>query len=100
MGDSGGIVGVVFDTAMTRRDGDLVEDTPISTIAAHIEYMAERMGVEHVGLGSDFDGCFLPRRLSEASKLQALFEELAWSEAELAALGHGNWLRVTGATWH
>jgi microsomal dipeptidase-like Zn-dependent dipeptidase len=32
--------------------------------------------------------------------LQALFEELAWSEAELAALGHGNWLRVTGATWH
>ena len=98
--DSGGIVGVVFDTVMTRPDGDLVLETPLSTIASHIEYMAERMGVEHVALGSDFDGCFPPRELSDASKAQALFDELGWSDDELAALGHGNWLRVLREIWH
>jgi membrane dipeptidase len=98
--DSGGLVGVVFDTVMTRPDGDLVPETPLAVIASHIEYMAERMGVEHVALGSDFDGCFPPNRLDDASKMQALLEELDWSESELRALCHGNWLRVLGDTWH
>jgi membrane dipeptidase len=97
--DSGGLVGVVFDTVMTRPDGDLVLDTPLSTIASHVEYLAERMGVEHVAIGSDFDGCFPPRALGDASKTQALFDELDWSDDELAALGHGNWLRVLGEVW-
>jgi microsomal dipeptidase-like Zn-dependent dipeptidase len=97
--DSGGLVGVVFDTVMTGPDGDLVLDTPLSTIASHFEYLAGRMGVEHVALGSDFDGCFPPGGLSDASKTQSLFEELDWSDDELAALGHGNWLRVLGEVW-
>jgi membrane dipeptidase len=98
--DSGGLVGVVFDTVMTRPDGDLVLDTPLSTIASHIEYIADRIGVEHVALGSDFDGCFPPSALSDASKTQALLEELAWSDDELRRLCNGNWLRVLRATWN
>ena len=97
--DSDGLVGVVFDTVMTRPDGDLVRDTPLSTIASHIEYMAERIGVEHVALGSDFDGCFPPAALSDASKTQALLDELAWTDDELRRLCHGNWLRVLRAVW-
>jgi membrane dipeptidase len=97
--DSGGLVGIVFDTVMTRADGDLRVDTPLSVIAAHIEYVAQRIGVEHVALGSDFDGCFPPTALDDASKTQALFDELAWSDDELRALAHGNWLRVLRATW-
>jgi len=97
--DSDGLVGVVFDTVMTRPDGDLVRDTPLSTIASHIEYMAERMGVEHVALGSDFDGCFPPAALSDASKTQALLDELAWTDDELRRLCHGNWLRVLRTVW-
>jgi membrane dipeptidase len=99
IGESGGVAGVVFDTVMTRADGDLVIDTPLSVIAGHIEYIAERIGVEHVALGSDFDGCFPPAALDDASKLQALFDELAWSDDDLRALAHGNWLRVLRATW-
>jgi membrane dipeptidase len=97
--DSGGLVGVLFDTVMTRPDGDLVVDTPLAVVASHIEYLAERMGVEHVALGSDFDGCFPPAGLSDASKMQAIFAELDWSDEELAALAHGNWLRVLRDTW-
>jgi membrane dipeptidase len=97
--DSGGVVGIVFDTVMTRRDGDLVLDTPLSTIASHIEYVAGRIGIEHVALGSDFDGCFPPAALDDAGKMQAIFDELDWSKEELAALGHGNWLRVLRKIW-
>jgi membrane dipeptidase len=97
--DSGGLVGVVFDTVMTRPDGDLVLDTPLSTIVSHIEYMAERVGIEHVALGSDFDGCFPPAALSDASKTQALLDELAWTDDELRSLCHGNWLRILRAVW-
>jgi membrane dipeptidase len=57
------------------------------------------MGVEHVALGSDFDGCFPPAALSDASKTQALLDELAWSDDELRRLCHGNWLRVLRAVW-
>ena len=97
--DSGGLVGVVFDTVMTRLDADLVFDTPLSTIALHIEYMAERVGIEHVALGSDFDGCFPPAALRDASKTQALLDELAWTDDELRSLCHGNWLRILRAVW-
>jgi membrane dipeptidase len=99
IGDSGGLVGIFFDTVMTRPDGDLVPDTPLATIARHVEYVAERIGVDHVALGSDWDGCHPPSALDDASKAQALLAELAWSDDELRRLAHGNWLRVLRATW-
>ena len=100
--DSGGLVGVIFDSVMTRADGALRFDTPLATIADHVEYAAERIGVEHVALGSDFDGCVPCEALSDASKTQAILDELrtrGWSEPGLRALANGNWLRVLRATW-
>jgi membrane dipeptidase len=99
IGDSGGLVGVVFDTVMTRSDGELEFDTTLDVIAGHVEYIAERIGIEHVALGSDFDGCYPPAALDDASKMQALLEVLRWDDDELRALAHGNWLRVLRATW-
>jgi membrane dipeptidase len=97
--DSGGLVGVVFDTVMTRSDGDLVFDTALDVIGGHIEYIAERIGLDHVALGSDFDGGYPPAALDDASKMQALLESLGWNDDELAKLAHGNWLRVLRDTW-
>jgi membrane dipeptidase len=97
--ETDGVVGIFFDTVMTRPDGDLVDDTPLRTVAAHIEYVAERIGVEHVALGSDWDGCFPVPALDDASKAQAILDGLDWSDADLRALAHGNWLRVLRATW-
>jgi membrane dipeptidase len=99
IGDSGGLVGVVFDVVMTRSDGDLVFDTALDVIAGHIEYIAERIGLDHVALGSDFDGCFPPAALDDASKIQALLDALRWNDDELAKLAHGNWVRVLRDTW-
>ncbi|HVM56736.1 MAG TPA: dipeptidase [Gaiellaceae bacterium] len=100
--DSGGVAGIVFDSVMTRADGDLVDDTPLDTILDHVDYVAERIGVEHVAIGSDFDGAHPPHALADATRTQVLLEGLrarGWSEDELRAFGHGNWLRVLGDTW-
>jgi membrane dipeptidase len=99
IGDSGGLVGVFFDVVMTRSDGELVLDTPLDVIAEHIDYVVERVGIDHVALGSDFDGCFPPAAVDDASKTQELLAVLGWSDDELAKLAHGNWLRVLRSTW-
>ena len=55
-------------------------------------------GIEHVGLGGDYDGTGdLPDGLADVSCYPALFEELrarGWSDADCAALAHGNIVRV------
>lgn len=100
--DSGGMVGVNFAVAFLREDGKEEPDTPISEIARHVDYLVERMGVDHVGLGSDFDGATIPRELSDASGLPKLMDELrgrGYGEEELRKLAHGNWLRVLREVW-
>ena len=55
-------------------------------------------GIEHVGLGGDYDGTTdLPDGLTDVSRYPALFAELrdrGWSERDCTALAHGNILRV------
>jgi membrane dipeptidase len=97
--DGDGVVGVFFDTVMTRPDGELDATTAIEVVASHIEYIANRIGTAHVALGSDWDGCYPPAALDDASKAQALLGAIGWSQDELVALAHGNWLRVLRATW-
>jgi membrane dipeptidase len=73
--------------------------TPSYTrIAEHIEHAVKVGGVDHVGLGSDFDGVSsIPRGLEDASKLPNLVRELArrgYSEEDLEKILGGNLLRV------
>ena len=100
--DSGGMVGVNFAVAFLREDGKENADTPVSEIVRHVDYLVGRMGIEHVGLGSDFDGATIPRELGDASGLPKLMDELrgrGYGEAELRKLAHGNWLRVLREVW-
>lgn len=102
IGESDGVVGVAFDVSMLRPDGGLDRDTPLDVIARHIAYIAERIGIDHVALGSDFDGATMPHALSDASKLPALVATLrahGFDDAALRKLTHENWLRVLGKTW-
>jgi membrane dipeptidase len=102
VGASGGVVGVAFCAENLRPDGDLDPDTPLEQVVAHVRYLADRMGVDHVALGSDFDGATIPRAIGDAAGLPRLLEALraaGFDDGELAALAHGNWLRVLDATW-
>jgi membrane dipeptidase len=70
----------------------------IGDVADHIEYVRKIAGVDHVGLGSDFDGIpDGPVGLESVDKYPALLGELAhrgWSDADLAKVAGGNLLRA------
>jgi membrane dipeptidase len=100
--ESGGLVGLNFACAFLREDGRDAADTPLETLARHLDHLAERLGIEGVALGSDFDGCTVPTPIADAAGLPRLFELLrqrGWDEAALRLLAHGNWLRVLERTW-
>lgn len=102
--DSGGIVGVNFHVGFLRADGQRDgESTSLTEIVRHLDYMVERMGIEHVALGSDFDGAIMPGDLGDAAGLPKLVEALTaagYDESAVRQIAYGNWLRVLDATWH
>ena len=85
-----------------RSDGQDNCNTPISDIVQHIEYITERIGIEHVAFGSDFDGANMPRELGDVAglpKLVAALRSRGYGEADLAKITHQNWLRIFRQTW-
>ena len=84
--------------AARRAKTDPPPVATVAQVADHVEHVREVAGVEHVGLGGDFDGCdFMPAGLEDVSTYPALISELLdrhWSEDELAALTRRNVIRV------
>lgn len=103
IGESGGVVGVNFQVSDLRADGKLDEDTPLTEIVRHAAYIAERIGVEHVAFGSDFDGATIPLEMKDVTGLPALVATLrafGFGDDDLRRITHQNWLRVLGQTLH
>jgi membrane dipeptidase len=91
---NGGVVMVVFNPPfVTTR-----EIATVSDVADHVDHIADVAGVDHVGIGSDYDGIdAVPRGLEDVSTFPALFAELSrrgWTEADLRKLAGENVLRV------
>jgi membrane dipeptidase len=82
----------------TWREANPRPPCGIADVADHIEYVRAVAGVDHVGLGGDFDGvAATPDGLSGVDCYPALLAELAdrgWSDAELAKLTWHNAIRV------
>lgn len=76
---------------------------PKATLAQycdHLDYLASRIGHDHVGIGSDFFGGAVPQGLEDTSTFPGLIAELirrGWSEENLEKLAGGNTLRVLRA---
>jgi membrane dipeptidase len=75
--------------------------TTLAQVADHIEHIRQVAGVDHVGLGSDFDGIpDTPVGLEGVDRYPKLLEELmrrGWSDADIAKLAGENLLRVMAA---
>jgi membrane dipeptidase len=89
--------------AITRAVGEWTKAHPqpratLSQVADQIEYVRRVAGVDHVGIGGDFDGITeVVQGLEDVSTYPALFAELArrgWSDADLRKLAGENFLRV------
>ncbi|MFJ9820022.1 dipeptidase [Streptomyces sp. NPDC101151] len=73
----------------------------VSTVADHLDHMRAVAGIDHLGIGGDYDGtAFTPDGLSDVSGYPNLIAELldrGWSRADLAKLTWQNAVRVLGA---
>jgi membrane dipeptidase len=102
IGASGGVAGITYAVSMIRPDGGREGDVPLSVVVDHIAYIADRIGIEHVALGSDFDGAGMPDDLKDAAHLPnliAALRERGFDGAALRKITYENWLRVLQATW-
>jgi membrane dipeptidase len=91
---NGGVLMVTFvPSFLTDRDQATIGD-----VADHIEHVARTAGIDHVGIGSDYDGISsTPVGMEDVSTFPVLFAELSrrgWSEEDLAKLAGENVLRA------
>ncbi len=99
---NGGVIGVNFyDKFLApRRPRTLLSGAraSISDVVAHIDHIRSVAGIDHIGIGSDWDGDIRPAKgLENASKLPALFEALrrhGYSEEDIRKIAGENFLRV------
>src|SRR5699024_4312421 len=91
--ENGGLINIVFYPAfLTDNEKGYVED-----VVDHIDHVVELIGIEHVGLGSDFDGASMPEDLQNASEMPGITKELVdrgYSKQEIEKVLGGNALRV------
>jgi membrane dipeptidase len=100
--ESDGMVGLNFAVGFLRRDGAQDADTPLETMVEHIDYLVAHVGIDRVGLGSDFDGATIPQAIGDAAGLPNLVAALrraGYDDASLGKLAYENWLRVLKKTW-
>jgi membrane dipeptidase len=103
IGSTGGIVGITFHAGMLTEEGGIDLATPLARVIDHVDHVVGRIGVDHVGFGSDFDGAKVPDELGDAGGLPRIVQALrerGYSDADVSKLAHGNWLRVLGPTWN
>jgi len=100
--DTGGLVGINFGVLFLRDDGVRNADTPLELLVRHVAYIAERIGIDHVALGSDFDGTTIPQSLGDAGGLPKLIDAMrahGFDDRSVAKIAHQNWIRVLEQTW-
>jgi membrane dipeptidase len=94
-------LGQVFGLQPEWKQSHPVPESTLAQVADHVDHVRKVAGVEHVGLGGDFDGTAdVTVGLEDVSAYPALFAELlhrGWSESDCAALAGGNLLRVLRA---
>jgi membrane dipeptidase len=86
-----------------RPDGRLdTAGTGLDAVVRHVEYLAERLGGDGVGFGSDFDGARVPDALGDVRgvrRLAVALEARGFAGAVLEGVCSRNWLRVLRRAW-
>jgi membrane dipeptidase len=103
IGETDGVVGINFHVGFLREDGTRNPDMPLSVLVHHVEHAVNRIGIDHVALGSDFDGAVMSQYLGDVAGLPKLIAELqgaGYDDDALRKITHENWIRVLGETWH
>ena len=90
-----GMVGFNFATFYLNADGTADQGTDWDVMLRHLDHLITEAGEDHVGLGSDFDGCVLPNLIGDVTGIPRLFEAMAangYDAPLIEKLARGNWL--------
>lgn len=99
--ESDGMVGVNFSVSFLSGEDDEDRET-LNPLIRHIDYLVDRLGIDRVGFGSDFDGARIPTDIGDAAglpRLVAALRQRGYDDEAMQKLAHGNWLRVLERTW-
>lgn len=99
---SAGMVGLNLAVGFLRPDGKWDTDTALDVLVRHIDYMVEKVGIDCVGLGSDFDGARIPDAIADVTgypKLVDALQKAGYDDESLMKITHTNWLRVLRKIW-
>ena len=89
----GGVVQVTMYSGFLRKEGEAT----LADFIAHLEHAIEVAGIDHVGIGTDFDGDGAVIGCSNAAQLLNVTRELlrrGYSESDIEKIWGANWLRV------
>ncbi len=96
---SGGIIGITFYNDILEKG----KKAGIDDVIRHIDYIVDKAGIDHVGIGTDFDGIERPlTEISDISMMQRLFERLkdkGYKDKEIKKIACENALRVFSEIW-
>ena len=99
---SDGMIGLNFAVNFLREDAARDASTPLEVMVRQIDYLVERVGIDRVGFGSDFDGVLVSQEIGDVSGLPRLMSALrdrGYDDQALRKLAHENWVRVLRKTW-
>lgn len=100
--DSGGLVGLNFATVFLRPDGKLDPATGWDPVLRHLDHLIGRLGEDHVGLGSDFDGATVPDVIGDVAGVQGLCDAMrahGFGAEVVEKVAWRNWMAVLRRTW-
>ncbi len=102
--ESGGMVGVNLVTPFLNADASARTDVAMETIVRHFDYLVNRMGIEHVGFGSDFGPIDVPmpdviQDITGLPKIIEALRQAGYDDSDLRRIAHENWARVLRKTW-
>lgn len=100
--ERGGMVGLNFATVFLNPDGSGDLGTGWDVMLRHLDHLIAQVGEDHVGLGSDFDGCQVPDLIGDVTGVPALFQAMAvhgYDDALIAKLARENWLACLDRCW-
>ncbi len=100
--ESDGVVGVNFSVNDVPPDAKDNDETPLDLLTRHFHYLVDRIGIDRVAIGSDFDGATIPAAIKDASGLPNLIAALrasGFDEDSIRKIAFDNWMRVFRLTW-
>jgi len=93
--ETGGMVGFNYATFYINEDGTAANDMGWAPLIRQMDYLIAHLGDDHVGLGSDFDGCIVPKLIGDVTGVPSFLAALGqhgYDKELLKKLARDNWL--------